>query len=92
MKIESEVLNSGANTAQDVRQINLQAMSAVAITAGVTVFAPATLFVGTAGNVTVTTANGETGVVFKNLSNASILPVLVMAVTAATAADLILLR
>ena len=72
--------------------INLQASSATAITAGVTTYPASTLFVGTAGNVTVTTANGEAGVVFKNLANGSILPVLVTAVTAATAADLILLR
>jgi hypothetical protein len=70
----------------------LQASHATAITAGVTVYSPSTLFIGTAGNVTVTTAGGETGVVFKNLANGSILPVLVTAVTAATAADLILLQ
>lgn len=70
----------------------LQAESAIAITAGVTVYAPSTLFIGTAGNVTVTTAAGEAGVEFKNLANGSILPVLVTAVTAATASDLILLR
>lgn len=72
--------------------INLQAESATAISAGATVYLPSTLFIGTAGNVTVTTAAGETGVVFKNLANGSILPVLVTAVTAATAADLVLLR
>ena len=71
--------------------VNLQAESAVAITAGATLYSPSTLFVGTAGNVTVTTAAGQTGVVFKNLANGYILPVLVTAVTAATAADLVLL-
>ena len=71
--------------------INLQAEHAVAITAGATVHPASTLFVGTAGNVTVTTAGGEAGVVFKNLANGSILPVLVTAVTAATATDLVLL-
>jgi len=92
MKIESEVLNSGVGTDQKTRQINLQAMSAVAITASATPFQPSTLFIGTAGNVTVTTANGETGVVFKNLANGAILPVLVVAMTAATAADVIAIR
>ena len=71
--------------------INLQAEHAVAITAGATVYPASTLFVGTAGNVTVTTKGGEAGVVFKNLANGSILPVLVTAVTAATATDLVLL-
>jgi len=74
-----------------LREINLQAESATAITAGATVYSPSTLFIGTAGNVTVTTASGQAGVVFKNLANGSILPVLVTAVTAATAADLVLL-
>jgi hypothetical protein len=69
----------------------LQASHAVEITAGETVYGPSTLFVGTAGNVTVTTAGGEAGVVFKNLANGAILPVLVTAVTAASAEDLILL-
>ena len=73
------------------KAINLQAQHATAISAGATVYTPSTLFIGTAGNVTVTTAAGDTGVVFKNLANGSILPVLVTAVTAATAADLILL-
>lgn len=73
------------------RVINFQAEKATAITAGATVYPASTLFVGTAGNVTVTTASGQTGVVFKNLASGSILPVLVTAVTAATAADLVLL-
>ena len=73
-------------------RINLQAESSIPVTAGATVFAAATLFIGTAGNVTITSANGETGVLFKNLPSAFILPVLVTAVTAATASDLILLR
>lgn len=71
--------------------IKLQAEHAVAITAGATIYAPSTLFVGVGGDVTVTTVSGETGVVFKNLPSGSILPVLVIAVTAATATDLVLL-
>jgi len=71
------------------KTINIQAESAIAVTPGVTTFAPSTLFIGTGGNITVTTANGETGVVFKNLSSGSILPVLVTAVTAATATDIV---
>ncbi len=78
--------------AQRNTAINLQAEHAVAISAGVTTYPPSTLYIGTAGNVTVTTAFGDTGIVFKNLPNASILPVLVTAVTAATAADLVLLN
>jgi len=53
---------------------------------------PKTLFVGTGGNVTVTTAKKTAGVVFKNLANGSTLPVLILDVTAATATDLILLN
>ncbi len=86
------VENQSVGTPSFSRGINLQAESAVAVTASATVFAPAVLFIGTGGNVTVTTANGEAGVVFKNLPDGSILPVLVKAVTAATAADLVLLR
>jgi len=71
--------------------IKLQAEHAVAISAGVTVYAPCTLFIGTGGNVTVTTTKGQTGVVFKNMPSGSILPVLITAVTAATAADLVIL-
>jgi hypothetical protein len=69
--------------------INLQAQSAIAVTAGATLFPASCLFIGTAGDVTVTTANGETGVVFKNMANGSILPVLVVAVTAASATDIL---
>ena len=71
--------------------IKFQAEHALAISAGATVRAAATLYIGTGGNVTVTTAKGETGVVFVNLPSGSILPVLVTAVTAATATDLVLL-
>jgi hypothetical protein len=71
---------------------NLQPTKAEAITASATVYAPSIVFVGTGGNVTVTTADGDTGVVFKNLASGSTLPVLVTAVTAATAADLVLIR
>ncbi len=77
--------------AQRGSAINLQAEHATAITAGVTLYTPSTLYIGTAGNVTVTTAFGDTGIVFKNLPNGSILPVLITAVTAATASDLVLL-
>lgn len=72
--------------------ISIQAESAIAITAWVDVFLPGTLFIWTAWNVTVSTANWETWVVFYNLASWSILPVLVTAVTAATASNLILLR
>lgn len=82
----------GVNYTKNGIGINLQPTTAVAITAGVTTYDPSTLFVGTGGNVTVTTADGNTGVVFKNLSSGSILPVLVTAVTAATATDLVLIR
>jgi len=85
---ESEVKNGGNVYST---HIDLQATSAIAITAGATVYTPSTVFVGTAGDVTVTTADGQTGVVFKNLANGSILPVLVTAVTVATATDLVLL-
>jgi hypothetical protein len=73
--------------------INVFAESAVAITAGATVYAPSLVYVGTSsgGSVTVTTANGQTGVVFKNLIAGTVLPVLVISVTAATASDLVLL-
>jgi hypothetical protein len=71
------------------KAINIQAESAIAVTPGVTVFSPSTLFIGTGGNITVTTANGEAGVIFKNISSGSILPVLVIAVTAATATDIV---
>ncbi len=71
------------------REISLQGDNAVAVTVGATVFNPSTLFIGVGGNITVTTAEGQTGVVFKNLPNASILPVLVTAVTAATATDIV---
>ena len=70
-------------------RINLQAERAFAVVVGATVFNPSTLFIGTGGNVTVTTSDGQAGVVFKNLPDGSILPVLVTAVTAATAADIV---
>jgi hypothetical protein len=69
---------------------DLQATNAVAVTPGETVFpVPCTLYIGTAGDVTVTTADGNAGIVFKNLANGSILPVLVTAVTAASATDIL---
>ena len=74
---------------KDGLPINLQAQSAIAVTAGATVFPASSLFIGTGGDVTVTTAKGETGVVFKNLPNAYILPVLVTSVTAASATDIL---
>lgn len=70
----------------------LQAEHAAAITPSATKFSSGTLFIGTGGNITVTTVAGEAGVVFKNLPSGSILPVQVIAVTAATATDLVLLR
>jgi hypothetical protein len=72
-------------------RLNLQPVNATEIEAGVTTYTPSTLYIGTAGNVTVTTAGGDAGVEFVNLPNGSILPVLVTAVTAATATDLVLL-
>lgn len=73
------------------RFINLQAETAGAVTkSDSTVLSPCTLFIGTAGNVTVDTVAGQTDVVFKNLSSSSILPVLVVKVKAATtAADIV---
>jgi len=85
-------INVFEEQSQTGETINLQATSATVVTPSATPFSAGVLFVGTGGNVTVTTATGETGVVFKNLSNASILPVLVTAVTSATATDLIILR
>ena len=74
------------------KAISLQPEHAVAISAGATVYTPSTLFIGGAGNVTVTTAGGETGVAFKNLPAGSILPVLITAVTISTATDLVILN
>ena len=71
------------------RVINSQAEHGTAVVVGATVFNPSTLFIGTAGSVTVTTAGGETGVVFANMANGSILPVQVTAVTAATASNIV---
>lgn len=71
---------------------NLQAKNAYVVTPGATEFAPSTLFIGTGGNVTVNTYGDQTGVVFKNLSNGSFLPVLVTAVTSATATDIVRLN
>ena len=71
--------------------IKFQGEHAVAITAGTTVYAPSTLFVGVGGDVTVTTVKGESGVIFKNIPSGSILPVLITQVTAASASYLVLL-
>ncbi len=71
--------------------INLQSEHATAITPGATVYKPSIVFVGGAGSVTVTTAGGESGVVFSGLAAGTILPVLVTAVTAATATGIVLL-
>ncbi len=71
--------------------INVQAEHAVAITAGTTVYEPSLVYVGVTGNVTVTTVGGETGVVFTGVVAGTVLPVLVTAVTAATATGLVLL-
>ena len=70
--------------------IKFQGEHAAAITAGTTVYTPATLFIGVGGDVTVTTVKGES-VIFKNLPSGSILPVLITQVTAATAQYLVLL-
>lgn len=70
---------------------NVQPRNALAITPGATTYPESLLFVGTGGDVTVTTAGGQAGVVFKNLASGSTFPILVTAVTAATATDLVLL-
>lgn len=70
---------------------NLQAeYAAVVVASNSTIFPPSTLFIGTAGNVNVVTAEGNT-VLFKNLLNASFLPVLVTQVlsTSTTATDIV---
>jgi len=55
----------------------------------VTTFEESTIFVGTAGNVSVKNSDGDT-VVFKNIANGSFLPILVTQVLdATTAADII---
>jgi len=79
------------NSSKSGKIINTQAEHATAVTVGATVLPASTLFIGTGGNVTVNTVGGETGVVFKNLANGSILPVLVIGVTAATASDILAL-
>lgn len=84
-------MSDSTQMSQRGKSVNLQAERATAISAGATVYTPSTLFIGTTGNVTVTTSAGDTGVVFKNLASGSILPVLITAVTAATATDLVLL-
>ena len=85
-------MGMSTQVSQEGKAVNLQAEHALAITPGVTVRSPGTLYIGTGGSVIVTTAWGESGVVFVNLPSGSILPVLVVAVTAATASNLILLR
>ena len=66
--------------------------SAVAISAGATTYQAAKLYVGWTGNVTVTTASGQTWVVFTGVPAGTVLPVLVTAVTAATATGLVLIN
>lgn len=85
------MVSSNFSGATNVVSLNVQPTHAVALTAGATVYPPFLLFIGGTGNVTVTTASGEAGVVFKNLPSGSTLPVLLTAVTAATATDLVLL-
>jgi len=86
MQINRQVSKSGLD-------INIQAEYADEITkSDDTVYLPSTLYIGTAGNVSVVTASGTT-VVFKNLANGSTLPVLVTKVLAATTADdLVIMR
>lgn len=75
-------------------ELRLQAISAIAITkSDTTTYISGTIYVGTAGDVNVVTVNGET-TLFKNIGNASILPVRVKQVlsTSTTASDLVLLQ
>lgn len=72
--------------------INLQFETAQAISAGATVYSPSLVYVGGTGSVTVTTAAGDAGVVFAGVPAGSVLPVLVTAVTAATATNLVLVK
>ena len=65
--------------------------NAVAISAGATVYKAAKLYIGSTGNVTVTTSGGDAGVVFTAVPAGTVLPVLVTAVTAATAGGLVLI-
>jgi len=65
--------------------------SAVAITPWVTTYKTAKLYIWWTWNVTVTTADWETGVDFVWVPAGTVLPVLVTAVTAATATSLVLI-
>jgi hypothetical protein len=64
--------------------------SAIAISAWSDVYKASLLYVGWTGNVTVTTSNGEEWVEFVAVPAWTLLPVLVTAVTAATATWLVL--
>ena len=73
------------------KAISLQPWDAATVTANdTTTFAPSTLYIGTAGNVNVTTAGGTT-LVFSNLNAGTILPVLVTKVllTSTTASNIV---
>lgn len=76
---------------KSTQEINLQPEHAVAISVGSTVYPASTVYIGTGGNITVTTVGGES-VQFTNLASGSILPVLVTQVTAASASGLVLLN
>jgi len=81
-------MSDTSQKSREQRAINLQAEHGVAVVVGVS-FIPSTLFIGVGGDITVTTAGGETGVVYKNLPSGSFFPILVTAVTAATATDIV---
>ena len=67
-------------------QANLQATNAATVTkSDTTTFVPSTLFIGTAGNISIVTASGST-VILKNLANGTFIPVLVTKVLDATTA------
>lgn len=80
------------NRNNDGFAINLQAKNAATVTASdATVFTqPSTIYIGTAGNVNVTTQGGQT-VLFSNLNAGTILPVLVTKVlsTSTTASNIV---
>lgn len=82
---------SDAFTSAD-RNISSPAEYAEAVTPGATALTNVTraLYVGTAGNVTVTMRGGGS-VTFKNIPAGTVIPVRVSHVTAATAADIIAL-
>ena len=68
------------------------AHGAVAVTPSDSTELPVTraLFIGTAGDVVVTMADGQTPITFANIANATMLPIQVQKVLAATSASDIL--